>query len=236
MSNGTEKIGGGKRMTFDGVPLRDGEEEVIFENHSLSWWRQFTVNEHKKNGTEPLYPSLLTAALYEDFTNHFGFPEHLRGKDMDPDGLQRLVFAIVKNITDDIVSCKIIEYNRQYTLHQGHKVSDKAMEAIVKAKEKAERDLHRKDIQMYLFGAEPDAVIREAYNVAHRTVDEFYEEQEKKISAHIRKSGITIKDLVAKLRKLDVDNDEIPDWITHCTPMREKIIRKIIKDWKEAEG
>ena len=56
MSNGTEKIGGGERMTFDGVPLRDGEEEVIFENHSLSWWRQFTVQEHKENGTEPFHP------------------------------------------------------------------------------------------------------------------------------------------------------------------------------------
>lgn len=220
---------GGERMTLDGIPLREGEKEQYFENHSLSWWRQFTVPEHKKNGTEPFRPKELTEALFEDYENHFGYPHRMSAKDMDEDGIMRLCVAIVKNITDEIVDAKVCEFNDWHNL-KGDEVSAKVMTEV---RENAERALLKKSFSTFLFGADPDAVIREAYRVAEITVKEFYEEQEKKISAHIRKSGIAISHLVAELRKLNINDDEIPEWITHCTPQREKAIRKIIKEWKE---
>lgn len=212
-------------MTFDGVPLRKGEEEIIFENHSLPWWRQFSVREHKENGTEPFHPTQLTQCLFEDYENHFGYPHRMSARDMDKDGILRLCFAIVKNITDDIVDAKVCELNNWFNL-RGANVSPKHMTDI---RERAEHQLKREEFQIYLFGASPDAIIREAYRVAEETVKEFYEQQERQISAYIRKSGVTIKELVGQMRSLDIPEDEIPEWITHCTPQRMKTLKKVIK-------
>lgn len=224
MSDFIPKIGG-ERMTFDGVPLRDGEEEIIFENHSLSWWRQFSVREHKENGTEPFHPKELTQALFDDWGNHFGYPDKLKAEDVDIDGAMRLCFAIVKNITDDIVDSKVAEINDWHTL-RGSGVSKTV---TIDLRQKAEEHLKREEFQIYLFGASPDAIIREAYRVAEETVKEYYEEQERQISAHIRKSGVTIKELVGQMRTIDIPDDEIPEWITHCTPQRMQTLKKIIK-------
>ena len=212
-------------MTFDGVPLRDGEEEVIFENHSLSWWRQFSVHELKENGTKPFYPGKLTECLFDDYENHFGYPHKMSARDMDEDGLTRLCYAVVKSVVDEIVDAKVCEYNGWRTL------KDKWVKpyVMIELRQKAEERLHRKSFSMYLFGADPDGIIKEAYRVAQKTVDDFYREQEKQISNYIRKSGVSIKELVGQMRSLDIPEDEIPEWITHCTPQRERTLKKIIK-------
>lgn len=211
--------------TFDGIPLREGEKGQYFENHSLSWWRLKSFKEHREDGDEANDPKELTQLLFDDYENHFGYPHRMSARDMDKDGILRLCFAVVKNITDDIVEAKIIELNDWHNL-RGMKVSAKEMTAI---RERAEHQLKREAFQIYLFGASPDAIIREAYRVAEETVKEFYEGQERQISAYIRKSGIAISHLVAELRKLNIDDDEIPEWITHCTPQRLKMLKKIIK-------
>lgn len=229
MSDFIPKIGGGERMTFDGVPLRDGEEEVIFENHSLSWWRQFTVQEHKENGTEPFHPAQLTQCLFEDYENHFGYPHKMSARDMDEDGLTRLCCAVVKSVVNEIVDAKVCEYNGWRNLKGKWVKAD----VMIELRQKAEELLHRKSFQMYLFGADPDGIIKEAYRVAQVTVDDFYREQEHRISAYIRKSGVTIKELVGQLRAIDIPDDEIPEWITHCTPQREQTLKKIIKRLKK---
>lgn len=211
--------------TLDGIPLREGEKGKYFECHSLSWWRQKTAKEHIEDGEEPNDPKELTQELFDDYENHFGYPHRMSARDMDKDGILRLCFAIVKNITDDIVEAKIIELNDWHNL-RGMRVSAKEMTAI---RERAEVHLCREEFQMYLMGASPDAIIREAYRVAEETVKEFYEAQERQISAYIRKSGVTIKELVGQMRSLDIPEDEIPEWITHCTPQRMKTLKKIIK-------
>ena len=233
MSYGTHE--GGARMTFDGMPLRDGEEEKIFEGHSLNWWRQWSVHEHKQNGTEPWDKAGLTKILMEDFENHTGFPTKLKAKDMDNDGCLRLCYAIVGNVTDRIVDARIIELNDNCDLSSGKKILPKALEAIRYEKERSEQVLHADYFQNYLLGMAPDAVIREAYRVAAEKVKDFYKAQERRISEHIRKSGITIKELVAGLRQLDIPDDEMEDWITHCTPQRERVIKKVIKRLKKAK-
>lgn len=216
----------GKEMTtFDGIPLRKGEKGQYFECHSLSWWRQKTVKEHSEDGDEANDPKELTQLLFDDYENHFGYPHRMSARDMDKDGILRLCFAIVKNITDEIVDAKVIELNDWQNL-AGKKVSAKAMTDI---RQRAEHQLKREEFQIYLFGAAPDAIIREAYRVAEETVKEFYEAQKRQISAYIRKSGVTIKELVGQMRLLDVPEDEIPEWITHCTPQRMKTLKKIIK-------
>lgn len=217
--------------TLDGIPLREGEKGKYFECHSLSWWRQKTVKEHKDDGDEANDPKELTQLLFDDYENHFGYPHRMSAKDMNEDGLMRLCFAVVKNITDDIVEAKIIEFNDWHNL-RGMKVSAKEMTAI---REKAEHQLKREEFQIYLFGASPDAIIREAYRVAEETVKEFYEKQEQSISAYIRKSGVTIKELVGQMRSLDIPEDEIPEWITHCTPQRMKTLKKIIKKLRKVK-
>ena len=211
--------------TLDGIPLREGEKGQYFECHSLSWWRQKTVKEHSEDGDEANDPKELTQLLFDDYENHFGYPHRMSARDMDKDGILRLCFAVVKNITDDIVEAKIIELNDWHNLRD-MKVSSKEMTAI---RERAEHQLKREEFQIYLFGLSPDSIIREAYRVAEETVKEFYEAQERQISAYIRKSGVTIKELVGQMRSLDIPEDEIPDWITHCTPQRMKILKKIIK-------
>ena len=211
--------------TLDGIPLREGEKGKYFECHSLSWWRQKTVKAHSEDGDEANDPKELTELLFEDYENHFGYPHRMSARDMDKDGILRLCFAVVKNITDDIVEAKIIELNNWHNL-RGMKVSSKEMTAI---RERAEHQLKREAFQIYLFGASPDAIIREAYRVADETVKEFYEKQEQSISAYIRKSGVTIKELVGQMRSLDIPEDEISEWITHCTPQRMKMLKKTIK-------
>ena len=211
--------------TLDGIPLRDGEKGKYFENHSLSWWRQKTAKEHIDDGEQPNDPKELTELLFDDYENHFGYPHRMSARDMDKDGILRLCFAVVKNITDDIVEAKIIELNDWHNL-RGMRVSFKEMTAI---RERAEHQLKREAFQIYLMGVAPDAIIREAYRVAEETVKEFYEKQEQSISAYIRKSGVTIKELVGQMRSLDIPEDEIPEWITHCTPQRMKTLKKIIK-------
>ena len=211
--------------TLDGIPLREGEKGQYFECHSLSWWRQKTVKEHEEDGDKANDPKELTQALFDDYENHFGYPHRMSARDMDKDGIMRLCFAIVKNITDDIVEARVCELNNWFNL-RGANVSPKHMTDI---RERAEHQLKREEFQIYLIGVAPDAIIREAYRVAEETVKEFYEKQESQISAYIRKSGITIKELVGQMRSLDVPEDEIPDWITHCTPQRMKTLRKIIK-------
>ena len=211
--------------TLDGIPLREGEKEQYFENHSLSWWRQKTVSEHKDDGDEANDPKELTQLLFDDYENHFGYPHRMSAREMDKDGILRLCFAVVKNITDEIVEAKVIELNDWHNL-KGKKVSAKAMTDI---RQRAEAHLCREEFQIYLMGAAPDAIIREAYRVAEETVDDFYREQERKISAVIRNSGVTIKELVGQMRSLDIPEDEIPNWITHCTPQRMKMLKKIIK-------
>lgn len=212
-------------MTLDGIPLRKGEKGQYFECHSLSWWRQKTVKEHEEDGDKANDPKELTQELFDDYENHFGYPHRMSARDMDKDGILRLCFAIVKNITDDIVDAKIIEINDWYNL-RGKNVSPKAMTDI---RQRAEYQLKREEFQIYLMGAAPDAIIREAYRVADETVKEFYAKQEQSISAYIRKSGVTIKELVGQIRSMDVPEDEIPEWITHCTPQRERTLKKIIK-------
>ena len=218
-------------MTLDGIPLREGEKEKYFEGHSLSWWRQKTVSEHKEDGDEASDPKELTQMLFDDYENHFGYPNRMSARDMDENGILRLCFAVVKNITDDIVEAKIIELNDWHNL-RGMKVSAKEMTAI---RERAEYQLKREAFQMYLFGASPDAIIRKAYRVAEETVKEFYEKQESQISAYIRKSGVTIKELVGQMRSLNIPEDEIPEWITHCTPQRMKTLKKIIKKLRKVK-
>ena len=221
-------------MTFDGMPLRDGEEEKIFEGHSLNWWRQFSVSEHKKNGTEPFDKAGLTKMLMEDFDNHFGFGE-LTADTMDNDGALRLVQAIVGQCVDRIMDAKIIELNGGCELYNGKKVLPQAMELIRDERQKAIRDLETQYFQTYLFGMAPDAIVREADRIAKVKVKEFYTAQEKKISEYIRKSGITVKELVAGLRQIDVPDDEMEEWITHCTPQRERVIKSVIKRLKKAK-
>lgn len=211
--------------TLDGIPLREGEKGKYFECHSLSWWRQKTAKEHIDDGEQPNDPKELTQLLFDDYENHFGYPHRMSARDMDKDGILWLCFAVVKNITDDIVEAKIIELNDWHNL-RGMRVSAKEMTAI---REKAEHQLKREEFQIYLMGVAPDAIIREAYRVAEETVKEFYEKQEQSISAYIRKSGVTIKELVGQMRSLDIPEDEIPEWITHCTPQRMKTLKKIIK-------
>lgn len=211
--------------TLDGVPLREGEKGQYFECHSLSWWRQKTVKEHSEDGDEANDPKELTQELFDDYENHFGYPHRMSARDMDKDGILRLCFAIVKVITDEIVDARVCELNNWFNL-RGANVSPKHMTDI---RERAEHQLKREAFQLYLFGASPDAIIREAYRVAEETVKEFYEAQERQISAYIRKSEVTIKELVGQMRSLDIPEDEIPDWITHCTPQRMKTLKKIIK-------
>lgn len=212
-------------MTLDGIPLREGEKAQYFENHSLSWWRLKTVKEHREDGDEASDPKELTQLLFDDYENHFGYPHRMSAKDMNEDGLMRLCFAVVKNITDDIVEARVCELNNWFNL-RGANVSPKHMTDI---KERAEYQLKREEFQIYLFGMSPEFIIKEAYRVAQETVDDFYREQERQISAYIRKSGITIKELVGQMRSLDIPEDEIPEWITHCTPQRMKTLKKIIK-------
>ena len=221
-------------MTFDGMPLRDGEEEKVYEGHSLNWWRQFSVSEHKKNGTEPFDKAGLTKMLMEDFDNHFGFGE-LTADTMDNDGALRLVQAIVGQCVDRIMDAKIIELNGGCELYNGKKVLPQAMELIRDERQKAIRDLETQYFQTYLFGMAPDAIVREADRIAKVKVKEFYTAQEKKISEYIRKSGITVKELVAGLRQIDVPDDEMEEWITHCTPQRERVIKSVIKRLKKAK-
>lgn len=218
-------------MTFDGIPLREDEKGQYFECHSLSWWRQFTVQEHKKNGTEPFHPGKLTECLFDDYENHFGYPHKMSARDMDEDGLTRLCYAVVKSVANEIVDAKVCEYNGWRNLKGKWVKAD----VMIELRQKAEELLHRKSFQMYLFGADPDGIIKEAYRVAQEIVDDFYREQEKQISAYIRKSGVTIKELVAELRKLNIDNDEIPEWITHCTPQRMETLKKIIKKLRKVK-
>ena len=222
----------GKEMTtFDGVPLREGEKGQYFECHSLSWWRQKTVKEHEEDGDKANDPKELTQALFDDYENHFGYPHRMSARDMDKDGIMRLCFAIVKNITDDIVEARVCELNNWFNL-RGANVSPKHMTDIRK---RAEHQLKREEFQIYLFGISPDALIREAYRVAEETVKEFYEKQERSISAYIRKSGVTIKELVGQMRSMEIPEDEIPEWITHCTPQRMKTLKKIIKRLRKAK-
>ena len=221
-------------MTFDGMPLRDGEEEKVYEGHSLNWWRQWSVNEHKKNGTEPWDKAGLTKMLMEDFDNHFGFGE-LTADTMDNEGALRLVQAIVGQCVDRIMDAKIIELNGGCELYNGKKVLPQAMELIRDERQKAIRDLGTQYFQTYLFGMAPDAIVREADRIAKVKVKEFYQSQERKISEHIRKSGITVKELVAGLRQLDIPDNEMEDWITHCTPQRERVIKKTIKRLKKVK-
>ena len=221
-------------MTFDGMPLRDDEEEKIFEHHSLNWWRQFSVSEHKKNGIEPWDKKGLTDMLMDDFENHFGFGE-LTADTMDNDGALRLVQAIVGQCVDRIMDAKVIELNGGCELYNGKKILPQAMELIRDERQKAIRDLGTQYFQTYLFGMAPDAIVREADRIAKVKVEEFYTAQEKKISEHIRKSGITVKELVAGLRQIDVPDDEMEEWITHCTPQRERIIKKTIKRLKKVK-
>ena len=224
----------GIRKTFDGMPLRDGEEEKVYEGHSLNWWRQWSIIEHKKNGTEPFDKAGLTKTLTEDFDNHFGFGE-LTADTMDNDGALRLVQAIVGACTDRIMDAKVIELNGGCELFSGNKVLPKALEAIQYEREKAIKDLGAQYFQTYLFGMAPDAIVREADRIAQVKVRDFYTAQERMISEHIRKSGITVKELVAGLRQLDIPDDEMEDWITHCTPQREQVIKKVIKRLKKAK-
>ena len=102
-------------------------------------------------------------------------------------------------------------------------------------REKAIKDLSTQYFQTYLFGMAPDAIVREADRIAKVKVKEFYTAQERMISKHIRKSGITVKELVAGLRQLDIPDDEMEEWITHCTPQRERIIKKTIKRLKKVK-
>lgn len=212
-------------MTLDGIPLREGEKERYFENHSLSWWRLKSFKEHREDGDGANDPKELTQLLFDDYENHFGYPHRMSARDMDKDGILRLCFAIVKVITDEIVDAKVCELNNWFNL-RGANVSPKHMTDI---RERAEHQLKREAFQIYLMGVAPDAIIREAYRVAEETVKEFYEKQEQSISAYIRKSGVTIKELVGQMRSLDIPEDEIPEWITHCTPQRMKTLKKIIK-------
>ena len=117
-------------MTFDGMPLRDGEEEKIFEGHSLNWWRQFSVSEHKKNGTDPWDKKGLTDMLMDDFENHFGFGE-LTADTMDNEGALRLVQAIVGQCVDRIMDAKIIELNGGCELYNGKKYCRKQWSSSV---------------------------------------------------------------------------------------------------------
>ena len=103
------------------------------------------------------------------------------------------------------------------------------MELIRDERQKAIRDLGTQYFQTYLFGMAPDAIVREADRIAKVKVKEFYTAQEKKISEHIRKSGITVKELVAGLPEIN------EDWITHCTPQRERVIKKTIKRLKKVK-
>lgn len=222
-------------MTSDGLPLRDGEYEVQFEGHSLNWWRQKSSKDHQLDGNAPEDPMGLSKLLFLDWENHFGFPNRIRAKDMQDVGVTRLVTAIVRNITDDIVNTKVIELNDNRDLKKGNRIPAEAMKALIYQRERAEEDLKSERMMMYLMGADGDALVRESYNVAARTVRDFYRQQEKMISEKIRKSGVTIKELVAELRKLNIDDDEIPQWITHCTPQRENTIKKILKRLKKGE-
>lgn len=217
--------------TLDGIPLREGEKGKYFECHSLSWWRQKTAKEHIEDGEEPNDPKELTQELFDDYENHFGYPHRMSAKDMDKDGILRLCFAVVKVITDEIVDAKVCELNNWFNL-RGANVSPKHMTDI---RERAEHQLKREAFQIYLMGVVPDAIIREAYRVAEETVKEFYEKQGQSISAYIRKSGVTIKELVGQMRSLDIPEDEIPEWITHCTPQRMKTLKKIIKKLRKGK-
>ena len=133
------------------------------------------------------------------------------------------------------MDAKIIELNGGCELYNGKKVLPQAMELIRDERQKAIRDLETQYFQTYLFGMAPDAIVREADRIAKVKVKEFYTAQEKKISEYIRKSGITVKELVAGLRQIDVPDDEMEDWITHCTPQRERVIKSVIKRLKKAK-
>lgn len=219
------------RETLDGIPLREGEKGQYFECHSLSWWRLKSFKEHKEDGDEASDPKELTQLLFDDYENHFGYPHRMSARDMDKDGILRLCFAIVKVITDEIVDAKVCELNNWFNL-RGANVSPKHMTDI---RERAEHQLKREEFQIYLMGVASDAIIREAYRVAEETVKEFYEKQEQSISAYIRKSGVTIKELVGQMRSLNIPEDEIPEWITHCTPQRMKTLKKIIKKLRKGK-
>ena len=110
--------------------IHDGEEEKVYEHHSLNWWRQFSVSEHKKNGTDPWDKKGLTDMLMDDFENHFGFGE-LTADTMDNEGALRLVQAIVGQCVDRIMDAKIIELNGGCELYNGKKYCRKQWSSSV---------------------------------------------------------------------------------------------------------
>ena len=159
-------------MTFDGMPLRDGEEEKIFEGHSLNWWRQFSVSEHKKNGTEPWNPKELTDLLFEDFENHTGFPNRLPKGTMDEEGAQRLATAIVKKVVDEIMDYEVIKLNG-YRMLSGYPVGGKSLETIEQRAKDATRHLLTPYIDTLSMG-QSEGILRMIPGTAQRTIESYY--------------------------------------------------------------
>ena len=170
MSYGTRE--GGARMTFDGMPLRDGEEEKIFEGHSLNWWRQFSVSEHKKNGTEPWNKAGLTHMLMDDFENHTGFPEKLPKGTMDPEGAQLLATTIVKQTVDEIMDYFVIKQNGYRELNGDH-VGGEQLKYYENRSKDATRHLLTPYMDALTLG-QSEGIIRMIPSMADKSIELYY--------------------------------------------------------------
>ena len=173
MSNGIhDGEWNGYFKTFDGCLLRPGEVDRSYGHHSLNWWRQWSVHEHRERRTTPWNPKELTDLLFEDFENHTGFPNRLPKGTMDEDGAQRLATAIVKRVVDEIMDYEVIKLNGYREL-SGYPVGGKSFEAIEQKAKDATRHLLSNYIDTLSMG-QSEGILRMIPGTAQRTIESYY--------------------------------------------------------------
>lgn len=115
------------------------------------------------------------------FKEHFGWPEDLKDVDLDDDGVQNLVNAIVKSAVDDIMDYEILRLNNWRDMYRGDcKVPNNYILRKKEIRDKAIYDLYRPEFRLYLGDIEPDSIMRRIKPEAVRLIRQYKDNKAQK--------------------------------------------------------
>lgn len=199
----------------------------------LDEWRELVNRSYKDNNKKALKDKLkevhgseaeLTAALYDDFSEHFGYPEKLDSKTMDDTGAVRLCGAIIKGAANCIIDAEVVRLTGGYNL-AGVMLTPRMIAAVTESANRCKRELAMPMMEVYTQGMGGSAIIKECTVTAREELDKKFRIKRVKVAAMIKDSRLPVEAFTDELR---INKDELALWIKYPFKPRYEAIKAVI--------
>ena len=166
-------------------------------------------------------------ADWDTIDGHFAKYGHtITAKALDDDAVIRLCGHIVKSTVDDIVNYKVAMLLHCHNL-AGDPLSPKQIDTLRECAERSEKWLRTQYYDLLTMGMGGEAVLKECESTAKHLIEQRYRPVRGDLAKLIRKTGTTPEDI---MKVLNLDREQLADWLMYPFPVRERAIRQIIKN------